>query len=143
GLQAIEQIKGRMEWVNEARPLGFDVVVDFAHTPNGLEKTLELARELVAPRRGRVIAVFGSAGLRDREKRGMMGHVAGRLADLTVITAEDPRTERVEDISADIASAVASEGRKEGVDFWQVPDRKEAIAFAIQQARPGDIVLTC
>ena len=89
------------------------------------------------------IVVFGSAGLRDKEKRTLMGHVAGRLADLTIITAEDPRTERVEDISAEIARTVAAEGRKEGVDFWQIHDRKEAIAFAIQQARPGDIVLTC
>jgi UDP-N-acetylmuramoyl-L-alanyl-D-glutamate--2,6-diaminopimelate ligase len=143
GLKAVEQIRGRMEWVEEARPLGFDVVVDFAHTPNGLEKTLELARDLVAPRGGRVIAVFGSAGLRDRAKRGMMGHVAGRLADLTVVTAEDPRTERVEDISEEIARALREEGRTEGVDFWRVHDRAEAIAFAIDQARPGDIVLTC
>jgi UDP-N-acetylmuramoyl-L-alanyl-D-glutamate--2,6-diaminopimelate ligase len=143
GLEAVDQIKGRMEWVEEARPLGFDVVVDFAHTPNGLEKTLELARQLVDKRKGRVIAVFGSAGLRDRAKRGMMGHVAGKLANLSVVTAEDPRTERVEDISAEIARALAEEGRKEGVDFWQVHDRAEAINFAIGLAQPGDIVLAC
>ncbi len=143
GLKAVAHLKGRMEWVQQAGPLGFDVVVDFAHTPNGLEKTLELARQLVDPRGGRVIAVFGSAGLRDREKRAMMGHVAGRLADLSVVTAEDPRTERVEDISAEIARALQAEGRHEGVDFWQVPDRAEAIAFAISLARPGDMVLTC
>ncbi len=143
GIGAIEQIRGRMEWVEEARQFGFDVVVDFAHTPNGLEKTLELARSLVAPRKGRVIVVFGSAGLRDREKRALMGHVAGRMADLTVITAEDPRTERVEDISAEIARALEAEGRTEGVDFWQVDDRAEAIAFAIGMAHPGDMVLTC
>ncbi len=143
GLSAVEQIRGRMEWVLEAKPLGFDVVVDFAHTPNGLEKTLELARQLVTPRKGRVIVVFGSAGLRDREKRAMMGHVAARLADLTVVTAEDPRTERVEDISAEIARALTEEGCTEGEDFWQVPDRAEAIAFAIEQAQPGDIVITC
>jgi UDP-N-acetylmuramoyl-L-alanyl-D-glutamate--2,6-diaminopimelate ligase len=143
GLEAVDQIKGRMEWVEGARPLGFDVVVDFAHTPNGLEKTLELARQLVDPRGGRVIAVFGSAGLRDRAKRGMMGHVAGRLADLSVVTAEDPRTERVEDISAEIARALVEEGRTEGVDFWQVHDRTEAIGFAIGLARPGDMVLSC
>ncbi len=143
GLAAVDHIRGRMEWVAEAKSLGFDVVVDFAHTPNGLEKTLDLARELVAPRKGRVIAVFGSAGLRDREKRTLMGEVAGRLSNLTVITAEDPRTERVEDISAQIASALESAGRTEGKDFWQVHDRAEAIAFAIGLARPGDIVLTC
>jgi UDP-N-acetylmuramoyl-L-alanyl-D-glutamate--2,6-diaminopimelate ligase len=143
GLAAVEHIRGRMEWVEEARPLGFDVVVDFAHTPNAIEKTLELAREIVAPRKGRVIAVFGAAGLRDKEKRTLMGDAAGRLADLTVVTAEDPRTERVEDISAQIAKALESRGRVEGKDFWQVPDRAEAIAFAIELARPGDIVLTC
>jgi UDP-N-acetylmuramoyl-L-alanyl-D-glutamate--2,6-diaminopimelate ligase len=143
GLEKVEQIKGRMEWIEEARPLGFDVVVDFAHTPNALEKTLELARQLVEKRNGQVIAVFGSAGLRDREKRGMMGHVAGRLADLTVVTAEDPRTERVEDISAEIARALVAEGRTEGVDFWQVHDRAEAIDFAVGLAKPGDIVITC
>jgi len=143
GLEAVDQIKGRMEWVDEARPLGFDVVVDFAHTPNGLEKTLELARQLVDPRKGSVIVVFGSAGLRDRAKRGMMGHVAGRLADLSVVTAEDPRTERVEDISAEIARALVEDGRTEGEDFWQVHDRAEAIDFAIGLARPGDMVLTC
>ncbi len=143
GLAAVEQIKGRMEWVPEARALGFDVVVDFAHTPNGLEKTLELARDLAHARGGRVIVVFGSAGLRDRAKRGLMGSIAGRLADLTVITAEDPRTERVEDISAEIARAVEAEGRVEGVNFWQVHDRAEAIDFAIGLALPGDIVLAC
>ncbi|MEO8288613.1 MAG: UDP-N-acetylmuramoyl-L-alanyl-D-glutamate--2,6-diaminopimelate ligase [Chloroflexota bacterium] len=143
GLEAVEQIKGRMEWIKEANPLGFDVVVDFAHTPNALEKTLELARHLVAARNGRVIAVFGSAGLRDRAKRALMGHVAGKLADLTVVTAEDPRTERIEDISAEIARALVEEGRTEGVDFWQVHDRAEAIAFAIEKAQPGDMVITC
>jgi len=143
GLKAVQRIRGRMEWVEEAKPLGFDVVVDFAHTPNALEKTLELARQLVKPRGGRVIVVFGSAGLRDKEKRGMMGRAAGRLADLTVVTAEDPRTERVEDISSEIAEGLLAEGRKEGVDFWQVPDRAEAIAFAIDRARARDIVLTC
>ena len=143
GLEAVESIRGRMEWVPEARAHGFDVVVDFAHTPNALERTLELARQLVHPHGGRVIAVFGSAGLRDRAKRAMMGHAAGKLADLTVVTAEDPRTERVEDISAEIAAALAEEGRVEGRDFWQVHDRAEAIAFAIGLAKPGDMVITC
>src|SRR5207237_8433540 len=86
GLGAVERIKGRMEWVYAD---DFDVVVDFAHTPNSLQETLELARELVHPG-GRVIAVFGSAGLRDVAKRRLMGEVAS-AADLVVISAEDPR----------------------------------------------------
>ena len=109
-------------------------LADLAET---LLAKLELARDLAAPRKGRVIAVFGSAGLRDKEKRGMMGHVAGRLADLTVVTAEDPRTERVEDISAEIAQGLEAEGRTEGIDFWQVPDRREAIAAARWSRFPG------
>src|SRR5438552_7451796 len=123
--------------------MGLDVVVCLPHTANCVEKALEFARNVVASRKSRVIVVFGSAGLRDREKRALMGQVAGHLADLTVITAEDPRTERVEDISAEIARALKAEGRTEGVDFWQVHDRAEAIAFAIGLALPGDMVLTC
>src|SRR2546421_2841756 len=90
GLGAVERIKGRMEWVYAG---DFDVVVDFAHTPNSLQETLVLARELVPPG-GRVIAVFGSAGLRDVAKRRLMGEGA-RAAHPAVITPEDPRTEGV------------------------------------------------
>lgn len=143
GLEEVASIRGRMEWVPESRDYGFDVVVDFAHTPNALDVTLQLARQLAHPSGGRVIAVYGSAGLRDRAKRAMMGHVSGKLADISVVTAEDPRTERVEDISAEIAAAIASEGRTEGRDFYQVHDRAEAIAFAIGLAQPGDMVITC
>ncbi|MER3469658.1 MAG: hypothetical protein C4314_07090 [Thermoflexus sp.] len=92
---------------------------------------------------GRVIVVFGSAGLRDVQKRGMMGRVAGRLADRIVITAEDPRTEDLEAIMAAIAEGVRMEGRVEGVDFWRIPDRAEAIRFAVALAEPGDAVIAC
>lgn len=140
GLEAVERIKGRMEFV----PTGtrFDVVVDFAHTPNGLEQTLRLARELL-PKGGKLWVVFGSAGLRDVEKRTLMGEVAGRLADRVVVTAEDPRTEEVAAISAEIEQGLQQHGRRRDVDYWLVPDRAEAIAFAIQRAEPGDMVLTC
>jgi UDP-N-acetylmuramoyl-L-alanyl-D-glutamate--2,6-diaminopimelate ligase len=138
GLGAVERIKGRMEWVYAG---DFDVVVDFAHTPNSLQETLALARELVPPG-GRVIAVFGSAGLRDVEKRRLMGEVA-RAADLAVITAEDPRTEDVHAISAAIAAGLEAYGRREGTDFMRIPDRAEAISTAIRLARPGDLVVTC
>ncbi len=139
GLGAVQRIKGRMEWVYAG---DFDVVVDFAHTPNALDETLRLARALVPPG-GRVIPVFGSAGLRDVAKREMMGRVAGRLADFSVVTAEDPRTEDVTAISAAIATGLEAEGRVAGRDFICAPDRTAAIAQAIALARPGDLVVTC
>lgn len=140
GLEAVERVKGRMEFV----PTGarFDVVVDFAHTPNALEQTLQLARELV-PRGGKIWVVFGSAGLRDVQKRALMGEVAGRLADRVVVTAEDPRTEDVAAISAEIEQGLQQHGRRRDVDYWLVPDRAAAIAFAISRAEPGDMVITC
>ena len=139
GLEAVERVRGRMEWVYSG---DFDVIVDFAHTPNALANTLELARALVRPG-GRVIAVFGSAGLRDRDKRRMMGDVAAEGCELAVVTAEDPRTEDVNAIIAEIASGLESRGAREGTDYLRVPDRAEAIATAIAQARPGDLVVTC
>ena len=139
GLGAVQRVKGRMEWVYAG---DFDVVVDFAHTPNALEETLHLARALVPPG-GRVIPVFGSAGLRDVAKRRLMGEVAGRLADFAVVTAEDPRTEDVNAINAAIAAGLEAHGRQEGRDFVCVPDRAAAIAQAVALARPGDLIVTC
>ncbi len=138
GLGAVERIKGRMDLVYSG---DFDVVVDFAHTPHALQETLAVARELVTPG-GRVIAVFGSAGLRDVAKRRLMGEVAC-AADLTVITAEDPRTEDVHAIIAEIAAGLEIHRRQEGIDFICIPDRAEAIITAIGLARPGDLVVTC
>ena len=134
-----------MERINEGQ--SFLAIVDFAHTPNALEQALKTARTMT---RGaghtspaRVIAVFGSAGLRDRVKRAMMGHVAGKLADLVIITAEDPRTESLEEIMVESASAALAEGKREGVDLWRVPDRGQAILRACQMARAGDVVIVC
>jgi UDP-N-acetylmuramoyl-L-alanyl-D-glutamate--2,6-diaminopimelate ligase len=92
---------------------------------------------------GRVIAVWGSAGLRDREKRRLMGTISAQLADITIITAEDPRSESLEAIMAESAAACQAQGRQEGVDLWQVPDRGQAMRFAVELARPGDVVIAC
>nr|WP_290667403.1 UDP-N-acetylmuramoyl-L-alanyl-D-glutamate--2,6-diaminopimelate ligase [Ardenticatena sp.] len=138
GIAAVQRVKGRMEPVDMGQP--FLVLIDFAHTPISLEQALTAARAMT---NGRIIVVFGSAGLRDRAKRGMMGRIAARLADLAVLTAEDPRTEDVNDIIAEIAAGAAAEGAQEGRDYVRIPDRTEAIAYAIAQAQPGDIVLTC
>jgi UDP-N-acetylmuramoyl-L-alanyl-D-glutamate--2,6-diaminopimelate ligase len=136
GVEAVRGVKGRMEIIDEGQD--FTAIVDFAHTPNALQRVLETAKSLYA---GKVIVVFGSAGLRDRQKRALMGHVAGRLADRIVITAEDPRTEDLNAIMEAIAQACRAEGRVEGRDFWKIGDRAEAIQFAVNLAEPGDVVI--
>ena len=138
GVTAVRGIPGRMELVDEGQP--FLAVVDFAHTPNALRHALETARELLRPA-GRVIAVFGCAGLRDATKRAVMGRTAGELADLTFVTAEDPRTEALSEILAAVAAGVARSGSREGQDFWRVPDRFEAIRRACLAAGPADVVI--
>jgi UDP-N-acetylmuramoyl-L-alanyl-D-glutamate--2,6-diaminopimelate ligase len=139
GVRAMTGVPGRLERIDEGQP--FTAIVDFAHTPNALERALETLRDL--PGHGRLIAVFGCAGLRDREKRRLMGAVAARLADYTVITAEDPRTEDLDSIMAETAAACAAVGRAEGKDFVRVADRQRAILHAVEQAHAGDVVVVC
>ena len=141
GIAAVQGVQGRMERINAGQ--SFAMVVDFAHTPNALKNALEALREVVRDQRpdGRVIAVFGCAGLRDRAKRPWMGRIAGELADRIVITAEDPRTEPLADIMEEIAQGCREAGRAEDTDFWRVADRGEAIHFACSLARPGDLVV--
>ena len=147
GIATLEGIPGRMERIDMGQ--NFTAIVDFAHTPNALKVSLEAARDMLNSSeegirdRGRVIAVFGSAGLRDKAKRRMMAEISAELADLTVLTAEDPRTESLEGILEEMADGARSKGGREGETFWRVPDRGEAIRFALRLARPGDIVLSC
>jgi UDP-N-acetylmuramoyl-L-alanyl-D-glutamate--2,6-diaminopimelate ligase len=150
GIAALEGIPGRMERIDMGQ--NFTAIVDFAHTPNALKVALEAAREMLSRRGGqlpiptgqpRVIAVFGSAGLRDKAKRRMMAEISAELADLTVLTAEDPRTESLDKILEEMAAGARSRGRREGETFWRIPDRGEAIRFALSLAREGDIVLSC
>ncbi len=93
--------------------------------------------------RNRIIAVFGSAGLRDRQKRRMMAEVSIKLADVTFLTAEDPRTESLKDILAEMADAATLAGGIEGQTFFRVEDRGEAIRRAVKMAKPGDLVIAC
>ena len=150
GIASLEGIPGRMERIDMGQD--FTAIVDFAHTPNALRVALEAARALTSNPfpdgrgegvRGRIIAVFGSAGLRDNEKRRMMAEISAELADLTVLTAEDPRTESLEGILEEMAAGARSKGGREGVTFWRLADRGEAIRFALRLARPGDILLAC
>jgi UDP-N-acetylmuramoyl-L-alanyl-D-glutamate--2,6-diaminopimelate ligase len=136
GIAALQGVPGRMERIGLGQD--FTAIVDFAHTPNALKVALEASRQLTD---GKVIAVFGSAGLRDKAKRRMMAEAAAELADLSVLTAEDPRTESLDDILEEMAAGAKSKGGKEGETFWRVPDRGAAISFALLQAKPGDLVL--
>jgi UDP-N-acetylmuramoyl-L-alanyl-D-glutamate--2,6-diaminopimelate ligase len=147
GIASLDGIPGRMERIDMGQ--NFTAIVDFAHTPNALKVTLEAAREMLRAKgkvlgdKGRVIAVFGSAGLRDKAKRRMMAETSAELADLTVLTAEDPRTESLDGILEEMAAGARSMGGREAQTFWRIPDRGEAIRFALRKARPGDIVVYC
>ncbi len=136
GISRMSGVRGRMEKIDLGQP--FQVIIDFAHTPNALRHALETARFMTS---GRLFVVFGCAGLRDRAKRPMMGEIAGQLADRVIITAEDPRTEDLNAIMEEIAQGCEKTGREEGIDFWRIGDRGEAIQFAIDRAEPGDLVI--
>ena len=141
GLKRVHLIHGRMHPINEGQD--FLVHVDFAHTPDGLDKTIEAGRKMLNSQNGRVIALFGSAGKRDPEKRRMMAEISAAKADLTILTAEDPRTESLDDILEAMAQGCRSAGGVEGQTFWRIPDRGQAIYFALTLAQPGDNVLIC
>ncbi|MGD1052475.1 MAG: UDP-N-acetylmuramoyl-L-alanyl-D-glutamate--2,6-diaminopimelate ligase [Candidatus Dormibacteria bacterium] len=136
GLADLGRVTGRMERVDLGQD--FTVVVDYAHTTAALGRVLE---ELRAATPGRLWAVFGSAGERDREKRGAMGRAAARLADVVVITDEDPRGEDRLAIVEEIAAAAEDAGAARGTALHLIPDRSEAVDFAIGHASPGDTVL--
>ncbi len=138
GIAALPGIPGRMERIDLGQ--GFSAIVDFAHTPNALKSALETARRITG---GRLIAVFGSAGLRDREKRRMMAETSAALADITVLTAEDPRSESLDGILEEMAAGARGRGAVEGKTFYRVADRGEAIRFALKLAAPGDLVIAC
>lgn len=140
GIAEMQGVSGRMERIEAGQP--FLAVVDFAHSPASLERALQTLRPLVGlsheGQPGRLIAVFGSAGLRDKAKRALMGEISGRLADFTVVTAEDPRTEDLDLINHAIVEGIRQSGS--GKLYAVVPDRTEAIQVAVDIAQPGDVV---
>jgi UDP-N-acetylmuramoyl-L-alanyl-D-glutamate--2,6-diaminopimelate ligase len=138
GISKLKHIPGRWEQINLGQ--SFTAIVDFAHTPNALRVAIDSARKMTDKR---VIVIFGSAGLRDHEKRRMMAEVAARTADISILTAEDPRTESLEGILEEMAVGSLSKGGVEGTTFFRVPDRGEAIRLGVHIARSGDIVLAC
>ena len=128
GLEAVTGVPGRFEEVDEGQP--FTVIVDYAHKPDALATALAAARELT---RGRVVCVFGCGGDRDRTKRPVMGRIAAELADLAIVTSDNPRSEDPLGIIAEIVAGAP------GLEVE--PDRRAAIARAIDTARAGDVVV--
>jgi UDP-N-acetylmuramoyl-L-alanyl-D-glutamate--2,6-diaminopimelate ligase len=138
GIAALVGVPGRMEWIECGQD--FIAIVDFAHTPNALKVALQTSREFTE---GKVIAVIGSAGLRDREKRRLMAETSVSLADISIFTAEDPRTESLEGILEEMAAGARTQNGEEGINYWRIPDRGNAIRMAIKFAQPGDLVICC
>jgi UDP-N-acetylmuramoyl-L-alanyl-D-glutamate--2,6-diaminopimelate ligase len=128
-LSTVPQVPGRLEKIYTSE---FTVLRDYAHTPDALERVLETLRQIVE---GRIIVVFGAGGDRDKGKRPEMGAIAQRLADVAIVTSDNPRTESPESIIDDIVA-----GMRTG-EFARMVNRKEAIAEALRSARKGDVVL--
>ncbi len=137
-LESFKGVRGRLEQVEVSKKQNFDVIVDYAHTPESFRKVFSLFRPLV---KGKIWAVFGSAGERDVEKRPRQGEIAGKLADFVVITDEDPRFEDRYGIIDQIGEGTEKAGKKLNKNYWKIPDRKKAIRFAILQAQKDDLVL--
>jgi UDP-N-acetylmuramoyl-L-alanyl-D-glutamate--2,6-diaminopimelate ligase len=135
GIDKLAWVPGRFERVECGQP--FTVVVDYAHTDDALRNLTALARELVCAAKGRVLTVFGCGGDRDRKKRPLMGEAAGRGSDFVVLTSDNPRSEDPVAIINDAVVGLQKTGAKYSVEA----DRRQAIALAIGEARPGDIVL--
>jgi UDP-N-acetylmuramoyl-L-alanyl-D-glutamate--2,6-diaminopimelate ligase len=133
GIEAVKIIPGRQEEVVCGQP--FRVVVDFAHTPDSLQKLLETYRPFT---KGKLILVFGCPGERDREKRPVMGAIAAKLADYTIITTDDPHGEEPEQIIREIEHG--AQNAEHGIQETLI-NRKEAIEKALAMAKPGDTVL--
>ena len=129
GLNLFKSVPGRMEKLKTKGK--YQVYIDYAHTPDGLEKVIRALREMGG---GRIITVFGCGGDRDRSKRPLMGEIASTLSDLCVITSDNPRTEEPAAIIADILKGVRGEHLIQA-------DRKAAIRLALKAAGPGDRVL--
>src|SRR5580704_8224893 len=133
GIRNLESVSGRFQRIDLGQP--YFVVVDYAHTDDALESLIRTARELNP--KGRIITLFGCGGGKDRTKRPVMGEVTGRLSDLTILSSDNPRTEDPLKIISDIVVGLQKTNGKYMIE----PDREKAIALAMDQGRPGDIVL--
>lgn len=131
-LRCVHGVKGRVEVVPV--PRAFTVIIDYAHSPNALENILMTARDFTA---GRLICLFGCGGDRDKTKRPIMGAIVQELADLVVVTSDNPRTEDPEAILSDILAGMIQDQHRIHVE----PDRRTAIGWALEQGQPGDVIV--
>ena len=136
GVAALESVEGRMTTINEGQP--FQVIVDYAHTPDSFEKMFKELRPIV---KGKIIVMFGSAGRRDKAKRPAQGEIAGKYCDEVILTEEDDRDEDGNQILEDIAGGAEKAGKVRDKDLFLILDRPEAIKFALGRAKAGDTVL--
>lgn len=136
GIAALKQVEGRMTRIDEGQ--AFDVIVDYAHTPDSYEQLLADIKPVV---KGRLLVMFGSAGRRDEEKRGVQGRIAGKHADEVILTEEDDRDMDGQEILDEIAAGAEEAGKVRDKNLFLVHDRREAIAFALGRAKKGDTVL--
>lgn len=136
GIAALEGVEGRMTRIDEGQD--FDVIVDFAHTPDSFEKLFKDLKPVV---KGKLIVMFGSAGRRDEAKRAVQGKLAGQYADEVIVTEEDDRDVNGQEIMNQIAGGAEEAGKVRDKDLFLVHDRTDAINFAIKRAQKGDTVL--
>jgi len=138
GIADLSGVPGRMESIDLGQD--FSAIIDFAHTPNALKVALETSRNRTDKR---VIVVFGSAGLRDRKKRRMMAATSIGLADISILTAEDPRTESLDEILSEMGDEARKHGGIGNSTFYCISDRGEAIRRAVELAEEDDLVIVC
>jgi len=136
GIASLRSVEGRMTHIDEGQD--FTVIVDYAHTPESFEKVFREVRPLA---KGRLIAVFGSAGRRDEAKRVMQGHVAGRDCDVVIVTEEDDRDVDGSEIMQQIADGAKQSGKVLGKDLLLIHNREDAVEAAIEMGKKGDIIL--
>jgi UDP-N-acetylmuramoyl-L-alanyl-D-glutamate--2,6-diaminopimelate ligase len=133
GLETLPSVSGRFE-VLDTGNRGYTVILDYAHTPDSLQNTLQTVNEFV---RGRIVTVFGCGGDRDKGKRPIMGEIAGKLSSFTIITSDNPRTE----VPADIIAQIEDGMKRTNADYICIENRREAIQYALENARRDDIIV--
>jgi UDP-N-acetylmuramyl-tripeptide synthetase len=131
GLCAVKTVSGRLELVHKSN---YSVYIDYAHTPDGLEKSLTALRDIC---KGKLICVFGCGGNRDKEKRPLMGKISGEKSDFTVITSDNPRFEDPMEVISEIENGLLTVSR----NYVVVQEREDGIKYALDYAKNGDVVI--